>query len=227
LKTFRLSYLALIVALYASHGSLHAADKIPTPKAHPCVCGCDLTGSCVCPSCNVGCGFAIPTPKPTAVKLQAHPSYSYADGSIVAQNKHQYLVTWVGREPVFVAAYLSWVDAKIDHLQGYTKGSIVISKWVEAQHVWVCTISEPHDVPHKILNDAFATNTPVQSSAPVSLPVAQSFAPVPSYPVAAPTIQPVYYPPPQTFQFAPAQSYRGFQTFRGTMGGCANGQCGR
>lgn len=26
---------------------------------HPCVCGCDRTGSCNCVSCNVGCGFPV------------------------------------------------------------------------------------------------------------------------------------------------------------------------
>lgn len=30
------------------------------PQPHPCTCGCEVTGHCVCPNCSVGCGFLPP-----------------------------------------------------------------------------------------------------------------------------------------------------------------------
>jgi hypothetical protein len=29
-----------------------------TGQPHPCTCGCEETGKCLCPNCNVGCGFS-------------------------------------------------------------------------------------------------------------------------------------------------------------------------
>lgn len=47
-----------------------AATPVPkTTDPHPCACGCDLTGQCVCRSCNAGTGF------PEAKKVTA-PSFS-------------------------------------------------------------------------------------------------------------------------------------------------------
>ncbi len=38
----------------------------PASEPHPCLCGCDVSGVCKCPSCNAGCGF--PTAKKEAKK---------------------------------------------------------------------------------------------------------------------------------------------------------------
>lgn len=49
----RLIYLALVIGCIMLAG----CGSGPTQVGRPCTCGCDETGSCMCPNCNVGCGF--------------------------------------------------------------------------------------------------------------------------------------------------------------------------
>ena len=51
--------LVLSSALLVGSGCSPKAALKPTATqvGHRCTCGCDKTGQCTCPSCNVGCGF--------------------------------------------------------------------------------------------------------------------------------------------------------------------------
>lgn len=101
---------SMVIALLIP--TLLLADEPPYPNGgHPCICGCDVTGKCDCPSCNAGCGF---------------PTYQKA--KVQALSTGQPMVTFIGFEPPGSTMIPNGMIAtKMTSLTGYSTGDVVIS----------------------------------------------------------------------------------------------------
>jgi hypothetical protein len=66
------TFLAALLILTYAGWQVYLHQNMGANGPHPCTCGCEETGMCVCQNCNIGCGFSAAKTPATAACVQSN-----------------------------------------------------------------------------------------------------------------------------------------------------------